>query len=147
MTSPTYTDTSVPGLLTVPEAARALLVSRAGLAELVWLKHLRSVDGRLYAAEVAELATRRRAALSGPRGPRPFGQRGGVRHRVMKLLYEWDAASGPTDISRTLDIQKTSVSQRLKALHEEGYVEPGDEGWRLTDKGREYMRRSEPPLP
>lgn len=137
----------VNSMLTVPQTAKALLVSRAGLAQLVWIGDLGSQDGLFDAKEVAELAARRREALSGPRVPRPFGLRGGVQHRVIWLLHEWESEARPIDLSRTLRLDDASISHRLRALHQEGYVEPGVEGWRLTAKGHEYVRRSEPPVP
>lgn len=139
----TYPD-APPLLLTVPQAAKALLVSRAGLAQLIWNGQLAQTgDGTFLAETVQELAERRRQSAS----ERGGALQGWVQHRLVWLLHDWGGTGRVGDLSRALRTSRSSLSHRLAAMSgPDGYVSAGPDGWRLTERGWAYTRQVDPPV-
>lgn len=133
-------------LLTVPQAAKALLVSRAGLAQLVWNGELAQVGDRQFLADdVEDLSLRRRQQLA--KGSEPGALQGWVQHRLVWLLHDWGGSGRVGDLSRALRTDRSSLSHRLKAMSgPDGYVTSGPDGWQLTERGWAYTRQVDPPV-
>lgn len=131
-------------VMTSAQAAKALLLTRARLAELVWTGQLRqAVDGGFSAADVAALARRRATPKSGV-GESPPQMRW-TRHRATWLLHDWGGTGRAVELARALHLEITSLSATLRAMARDGYLSRHSDGWHLTDKGWEYCSLTEPP--
>jgi len=130
-------------VLTSAQAAKALLVTRARLAELVWTGELQqSDDGGFTADEVSALA--RRFAMA-DNEKKTLPQMRWTRHRALWLLHDWGGGGRPADLSRTLHIELTSLAHTLRDMGREGYLARTDDGWQLTERGWDYCARTDSP--
>lgn len=67
------------------------------------------------------------------------------RKKILNLLADKEEALRPTDIAEELEVQRTTVSERITDLKEEGLVKllnPDDNRnryYRITEKGKELI--------
>lgn len=132
--------------MTAAEAAKALLLTQARLAELVWTGQLREpVDGRYDAQDIGKLA----GGSQGRDLPAHKHRRrllGWSRHRAVWLLRDWGGTGRTGQIAIALQLNMSSLSQAMTAVAQDGYVERRVDGWHLTEKGRDYCEHTDPPL-
>ena len=74
-----------------------------------------------------------------------FIDRSKNRKKILEFLASKDEALRPTDISEELGVQRTTISERITDLKEEGLVKllnPEDNRnryYRITEKGKEVL--------
>ena len=78
-----------------------------------------------------------------------FIDRSKNRKKILEFLASKDEAQRPTDISEELEVQRTTISERITDLKDEGLVKllnPDDNRnryYKITDKGKELLEKFE----
>ena len=78
-----------------------------------------------------------------------FIDRSKNRKKILEFLASKDEAKRPTDISEELEVQRTTISERITDLKDEGLVKllnPDDNRnryYKITDKGKELLEKFE----
>lgn len=138
-----------PPPMTFTEAARALRLSRARLAERILNQELTLVaPGLVDRDEVESMVERFSATRPERRGRRAANRLARVPEMALWLLHDWGGAARVSELAATLETSLASTQIHLNALREQGFLGGGgnNQDWTLTPTGWGYVKQHSRPI-